>query len=636
MPQAPAKPSLSVGRNSSYFQSKRLSQAKLHEFTLVDTFKLGYRNREEITMLAPGVLITGSQNVVTNTAGRVGVVKGYALDGPASTVLAPILASFDWQTAKGYARNLRAGFLTTAGNDGKLQFRYVNSAGTVTWVDLLTGLTSSNFNFVDFWDFNTEKIAFLLFVNGSNKIYDWSGATTTYASSTINTITKQGTTTWAEEGFLITGSQIITIGSIDYTYTGGTATTTLTGVTPDPTGAGISVGDLIFQKVRSTLNSSMTGNPLPTNDIIGILNNQVYVGNLKLNDVYVSKANSFTDYSFATPRLPATGAILHLGSQAVGFAPQQDQMYIAAGKGEWYQTKFTLSADLTAEALQIVKLKTASNQAARSQAFISKDKNNVIFVSNEPVVSALGPVTNVLNVPQITDVSFSIINDMNAYNFTDGSIFYWKNFILVAIPKLSLIRIYNQTQPKDMYWEAPVFYPVSRFSVINGELYGHSYLTSESYKLFTGYNFRGSVIDARAVFSFNNYGSRFATKGFNEFYYEGRCTQNGTLNLGLQFETEGCSTNLSFPMAGDSQWVCSYKGANSLGKNSIGKQPIGGNIAIPQSDPPKFRKIKTMPRNSFYEESTSFTSVEKDFQWEIIAFGPATASTSEGNNNISD
>jgi hypothetical protein len=37
------------------------------------------------------------------------------------------------------------------------------------------------------------------------------------------------------------------------------------------------------------------------------------------------------------------------------------------------------------------------------------------------------------------------------------------------------------------FWEAPVTYPISGFYVVNGELYGHSYTTSESYKLFTGY-----------------------------------------------------------------------------------------------------------------------------------------------------
>lgn len=621
-------------RNSSYGQSRRLSAAKAKEFNLVENFNHGYRNREEPTKLPPGVLVAGSQNVLTNTSGRVGITKGYTLDGSSSVVIAPILSSFDWKTAKGYERHLRAGFLTSAGNDGKLQFRYVNSAGTVIWTDLMTGLTSTSFNFVDFWDYNTEKIALLLFVNGAAQITEWSGATTTYASSTTNTITKQGTTTWAQEGFYANGTRQVTINGTVYTYTGGEGTTTLTGVTPDPTGAGIAVGDLVFQTVRTTTNGSMTGLPLLTNDIIGVLNNQVYVGSFTNNDVYVSKTNNYKDYSFSATRAPSQGAILNLGETPIAFAPQEEEMYIGT-KNQWYLTKFTLSADLSAESLTVGPLKTASRQGPKSQALTSKDKNNVVFISNEPVLSAIGRVQNIYQTPQITDLSFPIVNDMNDYNFTDGSVAYWKNYILVAVPKSSLIRIYNQTNPSGAYWEAPVTYPISRFSIIEGDLYGHSYLTSESYHLFTGYNFNGSAIDARAIFSYNHYNARFASKSMDELYIEGRITQNGTLNFGVTYDTDGCATETSYTLDGNSAFVCTYNDVNALGKNPLGKKPLGGDNLV-STLPPLFRMIQTFTRSAFYLEQTSFSSLAKDFQWELICFGSNASLTSEGNNEITN
>ena len=550
--------------------------------------------------------------------------------------VAPIAASFDWHTANGGERIMRAGFLTSAGNDGKLQFRYVDPSGNVVWTDLLTGLTSVSFNGTEYWD-TTELLVEALLVNGSTNIYEWSGAEATVASVTTNTITKQGASYWDQEGFYQTGTRQVTINGTVYTYTGGEGTLTLTGVTPDPTGT--AVGSLAFQTIRQTAVSSVTALVASTVMLIGCLDNQVYYGTDNSNNWFVSNVNNYKDCGFTSGgRLVGEGATGSLGSPIVGFIPQEDVMYASAGKDEWYESVLTLSSDNKAQAFSFNRLKTAGLQAAQSQAFMSKDKNSIIFVSNEPVVSSLGPVTNIYQSPQIVDVSYPIINDMNAYDFTDGSIVYWKNFLLVAVPRHSLIRIYNQTDAnaKAHYWEAPVMYPISRFSVIGGELYGHSYLTSETYKLFTGYNFLGNVIDARAVFAFNNYGSRFATKSFNQFYYEGRCTQNGTLNLGIQFETEGCATSLSFPMLGNSKWVCAYNKAHSLGKDSLGKQPLGGNIAVPSADPPKFRKIKTMPRVSFFEESTSFSSVERDFQWEIIAFGSAASPTSEGQNNLLD
>jgi hypothetical protein len=142
------------------------------------------------------------------------------------------------------------------------------------------------------------------------------------------------------------------------------------------------------------------------------------------------------------------------------------------------------------------------------------------------------------------------------------------------------------------------------------------------------------------VFAFNQYGSRFATKSFNQFYYEGRMTQNGTLNLNLNYETDGFQTSQTFPLKGDSQWVAITGGVNglgnSLGKSPLGKQPLGGMLGSPALEPPKFRKIKTMIRTSFYEQQVGFSSVEKDFDWSIICFGGAASPTAEGNNSITD
>ncbi len=66
---------------SKYAINRRIASAKTHEFNLISNFTLGYRNREDITKLPPGVLVVGSQNVLTNVSGRVGARKGYVLDG---------------------------------------------------------------------------------------------------------------------------------------------------------------------------------------------------------------------------------------------------------------------------------------------------------------------------------------------------------------------------------------------------------------------------------------------------------------------------------------------------------------------------------------------------------------------------
>jgi len=707
---------------------KKASQSG-SDFTLISSYPLGYRSREDQTMLPPGVMVPGSQNVLTNVQGRIQSRRGYTLDGASNASNAPILGAFDWPRHVGDTRHMRSGF-NSSGSNGKLQFRYVDDDDNVTWIDLLTGLSSSRFNFTNFWDANDELTDMLLMVNGSNTIYEWSGAVATWESATnaagvisvlnatptaagtgyvvgdVLTITTGGTgatATVATIGALgAVASVVLTTPGSGYTTGAGKATSGGTGtgctlnITTIVTGyvkieGTSSVSELGFYKDSANLPGSITiwdttfttgttftysgvvngyfvgmsadasgyvaGNViaqtvksvtsfsgLPSSgfvyDLIATLNNQIYVGCLTSNNVYVSKQNNYEDYTFATPRAPGEGALFYLDGACVGLIPQESSMYITAGKDQWYETQFQLSADLTDESLTITRLKTTANQASQSQAFITKIRDNVAFLSNEPIMSTLGRVNNVVLTPQISDISYSIVNDMSQYDFTDGSAFYAKNFLYVCVPQEGIVRIYNMTNEqvdangmRQFYWEAPQILPISRFSLIDGELYGHSYLTSETYKMFDGFNDNGNPIASRATFSYNQYGVRDQTKSYNDFYVEGYISANTALTLGITYDIDGCATQTAYTINGsDTQIVCIGSNYNSLGKFAIGKQPLGGNQAdIEGTDvlPPKFRVIKTFTRVPFYEDQISFSSTGDDENWQIIAFGPAVSLTTE-------
>lgn len=798
-------------------QSSGSGQFSPDVFPLISGFKSGYRNREDKTMLPPGVMVEGSQNVLTNTFNRIGIRKGYTLDGQSgSAVLEPILSSFDWERHTGDVRHLRAGFLTTATN-GKLQYRYVATAGDqwdgnvfiqdqVYWIDLMDSLTSIRFNFADFWDFSNEVKSLLLSVNGTSNIFEWSGGVTTLKSTsnaagviqkfeqsgaattvaissggsgyhlgdllvltsgsqtasvqvagllpggiiagitlvfggsgyttgikpalggfgqgasinitainasagtgyalndviTVNVgginatfevedldvlgtgavvllretnpgtgyavatsptiggtgfglqvkiteiaqgwIEKFGVESWAEEGFYnLTSNRAVMINGNSYNYTGGESTTFITGISPNPTGEPLQ--SVIHQAPITTPNSAIDGLPREfANTLIANLKNQIYISAPDHNDVYVSKTNNYKDYTFTSPvRKPGEGAILTLDNVPTALSPQQTQMYISAGKDQWYFTQFTLSGDLTGESFDIQRLKTASLQASQSQALLTKIKNNLCFVSFEPIVNILGTAQNYTDDPQTRDLSFSIVNDMDAYDFTDGAIIYHKQFVYLAVPKENRMLIYNMTDPEHPYWEVPQVLPVGRFYVVDGELYGHSYFTSESYKLFNGTNDLGNPIDASAAFSFVNYGDRAYPKRMTEYYVEGYISQNmsgnAALFLNIQYDVDGCATNVSYPIDGSNKnIVCLQPPNNSLGKNSLGKFPLGGNLQLQSSTstPPKFRVIKTMTSPGFYEEQTTFHSYAIDARWEVLAFGSNSFFAAEGNVSIKE
>lgn len=620
---------------TSYGTARKLGQAKAREFSLVSNFQYGYHNLEDVTNLPAGVLIEGSQNVQTNVNERIQIRQGYSLDGATSSVNASILSSFDWITRNNGEKHLRVGFLTSAGNDGKLQYRYVApTTGIVTWRDLLTNLTTTAYNFCTYWN-TTESLREVLFVNGTSNIYEWNGAVTELLSSTANTLTKAGDT-WLDSGFYSAGNKIVTINGTDYTYTGGESTTTLTGVSPSP--ALEPVGSIVVQKVVTTANSAMTGITATfKNGLIQNLNNQIFVGSLTSSVLWISKVNSFTDYSSSSPRQSGEGASLILDDNLVALISQESYMYVSAGQDLWYNVSFELQTStvgITYEQVNALKLKTGRQQAAFSQASVSHMKDYLIILTNEPTIDMIGRIEDTFGTPMTKNISDPIKIDMDNYDFTDASVFYFQYHIYVAVPKEGLVLSYSLNTKS---WDAPQTLPISRFYIVSGALYGHSYNSSESYQLFIGYadrvypGFAGFPIDAKAKFSYQNFGTRYALKRSDSFYIEGYINANTTLNCAITYELDGCKTVKTFEINGsDTQIVCIPVDTGSLGKSSLGKEKLGGNGSTSiQGLPPKFRVEKTFNNTNFFECSFSFEILGTNQNFQLLAFGLNSAVASE-------
>ncbi len=634
--------------------NKNVRAAKSHEIPTISDFVAGYRNREDTSLLKPQTLVAGSHDVLTNVSGRLGSRKGYTIDGPASSVQAPIRSPFDWETQTGAMRHLRAGFLTGAGNDGKLQVRYVDSAGVVSYLDLLTGLTSTTFNYVNFWE-SANVRALLLMVNGSQGMWEWTGALGTVSLGVSNQVTLNGTKTLAQLGFSPTGSFIAN--SVTYAYTGITGQN-FTGVTPDA--SSIAVNTPLYQAPVFTPVGSMTFTVTPTPpadftfDLISQLNNQVFFGSLNYNLIWMSKAGTYKDYSQSTARVQYEGDQFTTQGSLKAFIPEDEKLWISAGIEEWYYTEFdqttitnqNTGVTTTFENAQLKRIKTTSAQGSQSQALTTKIKNNILYVSFEPIVNSLGTVADYLNSPQVVDMSFPIVNDMNNYNFTGGSVFYDRQFAYLAVPKNGLFRMYNMTNPKNPFWEAPINIPLTSFSRLEtGQILGHSYLTSESYVLFNGYSDRavdtnsvGNPISAEAVFAFQTEGVRPQRKSFNKFFIEGYMSTNTNISVGLTFRSPnaGLSPAQSFIIQGNQPYVLGQGQDNSLGKYSFGKQPLGGDAVTTQQNslPYYFAVIKTTQRLPFLNFQPSFASYGVNQPWELLSFGTNMTPATEGENDI--
>lgn len=575
------------------------------QWAITSNYK-GYVTKADKTNTDPRFLVSGSQNVLINDDEKVSARNGYELDGSASTENNGIEGAFTWNTSSGTQRHVRS-------YGDELEYRYVASDGTVTWRRLANGYTSAKWVFTPWWD-NSEGIDVLLGVNGADKMYDWSGAITTIASATATTITKNGSTTWANERFYTTGTRKVVINGTEYTYTGGESTTTLTGVTPSPVGE--AANSVAHQAIRENDNNPADGFD---NDFLTVINNHVVVGSNTSQILYISANDDYTDYTFSSPRVPGEGGQLTLDGYGLGAVTQEEFLYVTTAKNNWFRISFEEIAISTtlAESIIVKKLKTGPGQGALEHNLIGSAKNVVLFVSSEPSFDQLGRVENI-DTPQSKPLSDPIKPDFDAGTFTGGHVFYNKNKVYIAAPTDGKVFIYDL---ENAFWQPPQVLPVSFFYEVGGDLYGHSGSSNESYKLFTGTNDNSKSMKAVAKFAYQNFGNRVVRKNFEEFFSELYMTQPTKLTLRINYDYEGATSQREYTLDGTSENNREeIVSSNVLGDNPLGEEVLG---AEDGSDNPKYRFITRMTRQDFHEMQPIYETEGTDKTWEVLAFGPA-------------
>ncbi len=644
--------------NTSFTLNKRIGAAKAKEISTIENFVEGYRNREDSTILKPQTLVAGSHDVLIDVSGRVTIRNGYYIDGSKSNIASITRPLADWTMQNGFIHHLRAGGINVGG-DGQLQLRYIDTLGALGtigntyWLPLLTSLSSVYFQSSNYWD-STALKAELLLVNRSSIVWEWTGAIGTIASiPSSSSIVLNGPLTLAQLFFDSSG-HIINNGIV-YQYDSITGNTfNLHAGTPDPTGS--VVNSPVYQQPVSFTFANLTfgaiTTPPPTGftvDLVGVLSsNQVLFASISNNLVYLSQAGNFQSFDQSAARIQYQGDVYTTIGNVTAFAPQEDEMYISSGLDQWYTTEFVLNplvdplTNLTVnyETTQLASLKVTAGQAAQSQYMTTKIKDSVVFISNEPIMNTFGRVTNILLTPQMTDESFPIVNDMNAYTFTDSSLFYFKQKIYLTIPTMGIVRIFNMTNPKSPFWEAPQYLPISGFCAVGNTLIGHSYNTFESYVMFTGNSDRalsanqtGIPISWNMTFAFQNLGLRAKRKSFNKFFTEGFINSATTVMAGLVYRSPGVGINPSqtLTISGTGNYVLQNASEVSLGKSSLGKNPLGGDIQFPEQFnlPPYFALISLTPRVPWLAFQPTFFGSGIGQQFSLLAYGSNASPTNE-------
>ena len=590
------------------------------KYDLVKEFK-GYVTKPDVTNTDERYLSKGSFNVLVNEEEKVTGRKGYSLFGTANSDRNAIQSEFVWNTSGGTELLLR-------GANNELQL-YCEGE----WITIASGFTTSQFGFPrsskSGWWSNSLGLDVLPFVAKDSNIYKWNGAVEVVSATTSNTITLTNNATWAEARFDLTSGTVV-INGTEYAYTGGTGTDTLTGVTPDPTGE--ANGSVVTQKVATESNKPGSG---LTNDIIDILNNQLIVGDSSSREIYIGSNTSIVDFStISTPREPGEAALLTLDNTPRAFVVQESTVYISAGTSDWYEVVFDLQSTSSGfiENISVKKLKNAPQQACKEKDLVANIKNSVVFISNEPTLEELGRVENITT-PQSKPLSDPIKPDFDRYDFTGGDITYWKNQVFIAVPRESLVLVYDLNNG---WWQPPMNLPIAKFSVYQNKLIGHSKVQEESYELFSDdqTSDNGNIINMQAVFAYRNFGDRALLKEFDEYYTEGYISGNTVLTLTLDYDFEGGTSQNTYKIFGnDNSITTRLSTTGGLGSLPLGSSTLGSATEVP-TELKKFRQVNGMRPTDFYELRTIYSTTDDAAQFELIAHGPQIRYSPNQNNHI--
>lgn len=435
-----------------------------------------------------------------------------------------------------------------------------------------------------------------------------------------------GFPTWASARFFTTGTRSININGTSYTYTGGESTDTLTGVATLPA---ITAGQASWQ------DSSVIANPMSIDasfkqDLIGVQLNQVILASTKSRLVFGSSTSSYTNFTLTSPRAPGDPFRVTMDNYCTCIIPTDNQaqtvtsVIFGGGTSEFFKLNFQIDQNNTYELVRMIKLKTAIGSGLISKNGICSIKNATAYLSREPSLDILGYVESIEGANNVP-ISDAIKDDFDSYDFTNAHTKYFKRGIYIAVPSQGIVLIYDLMRK---LWQPPQTIPISRLAIIGDELYGHSSITNESYKLFDGTDDNGIFISQVARFAYNNGGRRDRVKNMSAYWSDGYITQNATLTMKQMLGFDGSASKKTMMITGSDTDVVVSGGASGLGDAPLGQNPLGGAESTPISGLPsqagtmlRFYQEDSMDQIDFFESYVEYSMNTKGGQFAIVAHG---------------
>jgi hypothetical protein len=376
------------------------------------------------------------------------------------------------------------------------------------------------------------------------------------------------------------------------------------------------------QAVRTNADEPLAGYVM---DFIDVLDNQLFIGSASSRNVYVSKTDSITDYSYSSPRVPTEGAKITLDDVTTGFkvgksGNGEDAMHVFSGTDRAYRISFDLSAGDSAdrEVIRTIPIINAPRQGAKSQELIGKTKNFIVYLNNNNELVELGSVESQLTLIN-SPISDPIKNDFIVASFTNGQIFFDTNSLYISAPSDGKVWIFDIEKK---FWQPPQILPIRLFSNHAGTLYGHDNGVPQTYSLFDATDDNDLPFTAKAYWAYKQFPEeRELLQNFDRYFVEMYLSANATVTLKLLYEYGGSKDIKTYDFKGsESEFIFTPNPLASLGMNSLGTNPLGGYLTEPDTLL-KYRRYKKIVAKDCFEYQVGFECETQDGRFQILAHG---------------
>ncbi len=590
-------------------------KAKNFEFPRMISQFGGYVSSIDPTNAIENILVRGSQNMYKKLSGTFAVRPGQKRQGVADSTLSPCSSEFVWNTSWGVT-------YTMVVSNSKLYVVYNN-----IWYVLQSSLTKTRYVFDKWWNTTSSKDQ-LLFVNGTTNLYSWGGGLGFISSTTINTIVLDRTIALS---MLPSASGSVVINGTTYAYTG-SGGSTLTGVSPNPTGE--ANGSAVLEAV---VTNATTPTSTFLSDFLKVINNQVYLGSYTSLNIFMSQNTNYTNYVVPTPQLDGSPGLFIMPGTAKGIGVRQGNAFVGAGSDKWVEISFQLVSNnnIITRNNSIDYKPVARLQAPYAHEFIDSVGDTIVYLAQDQQVRALGDFNN-LFVAGYPSYSQEIATELMQETFTGGGLKCIGEFIYLSAPNSGKVYLRQERTRVDIngnivaerLWHSPFIWNATFIDQIDGDVVAFSNANPQIYDVWdTGQWHDDSPSDEHlpytsiAAFSYRGEQRRQGLWSFDKQYTEGYITSGTPLYLTMNYNFNGSTNQLTQPVNSDSNPAFIFTvDSDSLGDHSLGDESLGsGGDESTNDSLAKFKVINSLSIINCFEWQPIYYSDTTDAQWELLA-----------------